>query len=109
MLTDENDARGMSIYFIQRQILGSFDNAKDLLAVIHKVTKSDPAVAHRILELLESGLKTLGVASIYQFDPKRFRVHFFHFPFHHPDTLKGLARMEQMMRWMTSRPNRHLN
>jgi hypothetical protein len=109
MLADHNDARGMSIYFIQRQVLGFFENAEDLVAAIQRVTKSDPAVAHRIIELLEAGLKTLGLTSIYQFDPKRFRVHFFHFPFHHPDTLKGLARMKQMMRWMTSRPNRVLN
>jgi hypothetical protein len=105
MLLDNNDARGMSIYFIQRQVLGSFESANDLVAAIHKVTKSDAAVAHRILELLESGLKTLGVASIHQFDPKRFRVYFFHFPYHHPDTRKGLARMEQMMHWMTNRPD----
>ena len=109
MLQNDNDARGMSIYFIQRQVLGSFENAEQLVAAIHKVTKLTPSIADRILELLESGLKTLGIASIYQFDPRRFRVHFFHFPFHHPKTLKGLARMEQMMHWMTSRPDRPLN
>ena len=109
MLQEGNYARGMSIYFVQRQILGSFESAEHLLAAIHDVGKSDPAIAHRIRELLESGLKTLGVASIYQFDPQRFKVHFFYFPFHHPDTLKGLARMEQMMHWMTSRPDRPLN
>ena len=109
MLKEDNYARGMSIYFVQRQVLGSFENAEGLVAAIRSVAKSDPAAAHRIIKLLESGLKSLGVASIYQFDPKRFKVHFFYFPFHHPDTLKGLARMEQMMHWMTSRPDRPLN
>ena len=109
MLLDDNDARGMSIYFIQRQVLGSFDSAEELVAAIRKVAKSDPAIAHRILERFESGLKSLGVASIYQFDPQKFRVHFFYFPFHHPKTIRGLARMEQMMRWIAHRPNRILN
>jgi hypothetical protein len=109
MLTNENDARGMSIYFLQRQVLGSFQNAEALVAAIGKISKTDRELAHRIIGLLESGLKTLGMTSIYQFDPRRFRVHFFHFPFYHPDTCKGLARMKSMMHWMTSRPNRLLN
>jgi hypothetical protein len=109
MLKDDSDVRGMSIYFIQRQVLGSFQSADDLLAAIQTVADSNPDLAKRIETLLDSGLDTLGVSSIHQFDPKRFRVHFFHFPFHHPKTLKGLARMEQMMRWMTSRPKRILN
>ncbi len=106
MLKDDSDARGMSIYFIQRQVLGSFESADDLLAAIQNVADSNPDLANRIEALLDSGLDTLGVSSIHQFDPKRFRVHFFHFPFHHPKTFKGLARLEQMMRWMTSRPSR---
>jgi len=109
MLKEGNHARSMSIYFIQRQVLGSFENAEHLVAAIHKVAKLYPGTAHRIIELLESGLRTLGVESIYQFDPKRFRVHFFHFPYHHPDTRKGFARMEQMMHWMASRSDRILN
>lgn len=109
MLKEGNHARGMSIYFIQRQVLGSFENAEHLVAAIHRVAKLYPRTAHRIIELIESGLRTLGVASIYQFDPKRFRVHFFHFPYHHPDTRKGFARMEQMMHWMASRSDRILN
>jgi hypothetical protein len=106
MLKDDSDARGMSIYFIQRQVLGSFESADDLLAAIQNVADANPDRANRIEALLDSGLDTLGVSSIHQFDPKRFRVHFFHFPFHHPKTLRGLARMEQMMQWMTSRPSR---
>jgi hypothetical protein len=109
MLKEGNHARGMSIHFIQRQVLGSFENAEHLVAAIHKVAKLYPRIAHRIIDLLESGLKTLGVASIYQFDPKRFRVHFFHFPYNHPDTRKGFARMEQMMHWMASRSDKILN
>jgi len=106
MLKDDSDVRGMSIYFIQRQILGSFESADDLLAAIQHVADSNPDLAYRIETLLDSGLDRLGVSTIHQFDPKRFRVHFFHFPFHHHKTVKGLARMEQMMRWMTSRPGR---
>ena len=106
MLHSDSDVRGMSIYFIQRQVLGSFECADDLLAAIQKVADCNPDIAHRIGTLLDAGLNRLGVASIHQFDPKRFRVHFFHFPFHHPKTEKGLLRMEQMMQWMTSRPGR---
>jgi hypothetical protein len=106
MLHRDSDVRGMSIYFIQRQVLGSFECADDLLATIQKVADCNPDLAHRIGMLLDEGLDRLGVTSIHQFDPKRFRVHFFHFPFHHPKTEKGLIRMEQMMKWMTSRPGR---
>jgi len=109
MLKAGNHARGMSIYFIQRQVLGSFENAEHLVAAIHRVAKRHPGTAHRIIELIESGLRTLGLASIYQFDPKRFRVHFFYFPYHHPDTRKGFARMAQMMHWMAGRSDRILN
>ena len=106
MLKDDSAVRGMSTHFIQRQVLGSFESANHLLAVIQKVADSDRDLAHRIETLLDMGLDGLGVPSILQFDPKRFRVHFFHFPYHHPKTVNGLARMEQMMRWMTSRPGR---
>jgi hypothetical protein len=106
MLKDDSAVRGMSTHFIQRQVLGSFESANDLLAAIQKVADSDRDLAHRIETLLNLGLDRLGVPSIHKFVPKRFRVHFFHFPYHHPKTVKGLARMEQMMRWMTSRPGR---
>ena len=106
MLHNDSDVRGMSIYFIQRQVLGFFECADDLLAAIQKVADCNPDMAHRIGTLLDMGLDRLGVTSIHEFDPKRFRVHFFHFPFHHPKTEKGLLRMEQMVQWMTSRPGR---
>jgi hypothetical protein len=106
MLKDDSAVRGMSTHFIQRQVLGFFESANDLLAAIQKVADSDRDLAHRIETLLNLGLDRLGVPSIHKFVPKRFRVHFFHFPYHHPKTVKGLARMEQMMRWMTSRPGR---
>ena len=109
MLKEDNFARGMSIYFIQRKVLGHFENAEHLVAAIHKVAESDPGTAQRIIKLLELGLKTLGVDSIYRFDPKRFRVHFFYFPYQHPETFKGLAKMKQMMHWMTNRTDRVLN
>jgi hypothetical protein len=106
MLHDDSDVRGMSSHFIQRQVLGSFDNATDLLAAIRKVADGDPDRARRIEILLDSGLDKLGISSIHQFDPKRFRVHFFHFPFDHPQTRRGLERMEKMIRWVASRPER---
>ena len=106
MLKNGNNARGMSIYFLQRQVLGSFESSDELLATIQQVAASDPGSARRIKELLDLGLRKLGVASIRQFDPKRFRVHFFHFPFHHPKTSDGLAKMSHMMQWMTDRPGR---
>jgi hypothetical protein len=109
MLHNDSDVRGMSIYFIQRQVLGSFESADELLAAIHKVAETDPGLARRIERLLDSGLERLGVPSIHHFDPKRFRVHFFHFPFRHPKTEEGLERMGQMMQWMANRPQRREN
>jgi len=106
MLDDDSDVRGMSSHFIQRQVLGSFDTANDLLSAVRKVADSDPDRAHRIKGLLDSGLDSLGISSIHQFDPQRFRVHFFHFPFHHPKTRGGLAKMAKMIRWTASRPER---
>jgi hypothetical protein len=106
MLKNDSKVRGMSIHFIQRQVLGSFDSARDLLAAIRTVADTNPELAQRIERLLDSGLDRLGVSSIHQFDPKRFRVDFFHFPYRHPKTFKGLARMEQMMGWLTSRSGR---
>ncbi len=107
MLKDDNNARGMSIYFLQRQVLGSFDSSDELLASIRNIGTFDPELAHRITHLLERGLDKLGVASIRQFDPQRFRVYFFHLPYNNPRFFKGLARMEQMMQWMTERPVRN--
>jgi len=106
MLNDDSAVRGMSTHFIQRQVLGSFENANDLLSAIQKVAVSDPDLARRIEICMDAGLDRLGISSIHQFDPKRFRVHFFHFPFHHPKTRRGLTRMEKMIRWVASRPER---
>jgi hypothetical protein len=112
MLEDDCHARGMSIYFMQRQILGSFESADDLLAAIRSVASTNPDLADRIAALLTSGLATLGIPSIHQFDPKRFKVHLFQIHFHHPETSRGFARMEQMIEWMTRRsrrPKKYLN
>ena len=106
MLKNDSSVRGMSIHFIQRQVLGSFESAGDLLAAIQAVAATDPERAQRIERLLESGLDQLGISSIHQFEPRRFRVDFFHFPYHHPKTYKGLARMEHMMSWLTGRCGR---
>ena len=106
MLKDDNNARGMSIYFLQRQILGSFESSDELIATIQKVAASDPALAARIEQLLDTGLDKLGVSSIRQFNPKRFRVHLFYFPYNHRKTVNGMAKMEQLMNWMSQRPDR---
>ena len=103
MLRNGSPVRGMSIHFIQRQVLGSFESADELLAAIRAVADTDPDRARRIESLLDSGMERLGVSSVRQFDPKRFRVHFFHFPYNHPKTFAGLDRMAQMMSWLTGR------
>jgi hypothetical protein len=105
MLADDNDARGMSIYFLQRQILGSFESSDEIIAAIQKIAVSNPPLANRIERLLDNGLQKLGVASIRQFSPKRFRVHFFHFPYNHFETSSGIAKLERMTNWMSDRPD----
>ena len=92
----------MGMYFIQRQVLGSFKSADDLVSVIKTIGNSRPDIAHRIKQLLESDLKTNGVKTIEKFDPEKFRVHFFHFPCYHPKTVEGFKRLEQVMQRLTS-------
>ena len=110
MLEDESKVHGMGMYFIQRQVLGSFKSADDLVSVIETIENSRPDIAHRIKQLLESDLKTNGVKTIQKFDPEKFRVHFFHFPCYHPKTVEGFKRLEQVMQRLTSgdRGVRHL-
>jgi hypothetical protein len=110
MLEDESKVHGMGMYFIQRQVLGSFKSADDVVAVIKTIRNSRPDLAHRIKQLLESDLKTNGVKTIQKFDPEKFRVHFFHFPCYHPKTVEGFKRLEQVMQRLTTgdRGVRHL-
>ena len=110
MLEDESKVHGMGMYFIQRQVLGSFRSADDLMSAIETIENSHPDIAHRIKQLLESDLKTNGVKTIEKFDPEKFRVHFFHFPYHHPKTVEGFKRLEQVIQRLTTadRGVRHL-
>jgi hypothetical protein len=110
MLEDQSKVQGMGMYFIQRQVLGSFKSADDLVSVIKTIGNSRPDIAHRIKQLLESDLKTNGVKTIQKFDPDKFRVHFFHFPCYHPKTVEGFKRLEQVIQRLATgdRGVRHL-
>ncbi len=111
MLEDESKVHGTGIYFIQRQVLGSFKSADDLVSVIKTIGNSRPDIAHRIEQLLESDLKTNGVKTIQKFDPEKFRVQFFHFPYHHPKTVEGFKRLEKVIQRLKTgdRGMQHLN
>ena len=102
MLEDESKAQGMGMYFIQRQVLGSFRSADDLMSAIETIENSAPDIAHRIRKLLESDLKTNGVKTIEKFDPGKFRVHFFNFPCYHPKTVEGFKRLEKVIQRLTA-------
>ncbi len=102
MLEDESKVHGMGMYFIQRQVLGSFGSADDLMSAIETIEESHPDVAQRIKQLLESDLKTNGIQTIQKFDPEKFRVKFFHFPYHHPKTVKGFERLDKIIQRLTA-------
>jgi hypothetical protein len=110
MLEDESKVHDR-IYFIQRQVLGSFGSADNLMSAIETIEDSHPDIAHRIKELLESDLKTNGVKTIQKFDPEKFRVHFFYFPCYHPKTVEGFKRLEKVIQRLTTRDRgmQHLN
>jgi hypothetical protein len=100
MLEDESKAHGTGMYFIQRQVLGSFKSAEDLLSAIETIENSQPEIAHQIKHLLESDLKSNGMKTIEKFDPEKFRVQFFYFPYHHPKIDQGFDCLEKMMQRM---------
>jgi hypothetical protein len=110
MLEEHSKCQGMGMYFIQRQVLGSFKSADDLVSVIKTIENSRPDIAHRIKQLLESDLKTNGVKTIQKFHPEKFRVQFFYFPCYHPKTVEGFKRLDQVVQRMTTagRGVRHL-
>jgi len=110
MLEDESKVHGTGMYFIQRQVLGSFRSADDLMSAIETIEISHPDIAQRIKQLLESDLKTNGIKTIQKFDPEKFRLHFFHFPYHHPKTVEGFKRLDQVIQRLTTgdRAMRHL-
>jgi hypothetical protein len=102
MLEDESKVHATGMYFIQRQVLGSFESADHLMSAIETIEDSHPDIAHRIKQLLESDLKTNGIQTIQKFNPKKFRVKFFHFPYHHPKTVRGFERLDKMIQRLTA-------
>jgi hypothetical protein len=80
------------------------------MSTIETISTSHPDIAHRITQLLESDLKTNGIKTIEKFDPEKFRVQFFHFPYHHPKTVEGFKRLDKMIQRLTigDRGMRHL-
>ena len=110
MLKDDSRVHATGMYFLQRHVLGSFGSAEDLMSAIETIEKSNPDIAHRIKQLLESDLKTNGVQAIRKFNPEKFRVQFFYFPCYHPKTVEGFKRLEQVVQRMTTvdRRVRHL-
>jgi hypothetical protein len=103
LLENKSDAHSTAIYFLQRQVLGSFESANDLVSVIETIGNSRPDVSQRIKQLLESDLRQNGIKSIDKFDPEKFRVQFFYFPYHHPKIDKGFRRLDQMIQRLTAR------
>ena len=102
MLKDDSRVHATGMYFLQRHVLGSFGSAEDLMSAIETIEKSNPDIAHRIKQLLESDLKTNGVKTIQKFNPEKFRVQFFYFPCYHPKTVEGFKRLEQVVQRMTT-------
>jgi len=97
-ILDENGvARDVAIYFLQRQVLGSFESADDFIEAINFISNCNPKIAHRILALMEAGLKKMGITSLQNFDAKKFKIDFFYFPLHHEQTVKGLNRLEKVI------------
>ncbi len=102
MLKDDSRVHATGMYFLQRHVLGSFGSAADLMSVIETIEKSNPDIAHRIKQLLESDLKMNGIKTIQKFHPEKFRVQFFYFPCYHPKTVEGFKRLEQVVQRMTT-------
>jgi hypothetical protein len=94
---EKGNGRGMAIYFLQRQVLGSFESVEELFSRIDDLRQTDPKAANDIMANLQSGLKNMGVSGLNGFRPQKFVFKFFHFPFHHPDSLQGFRRMEKVV------------
>ena len=98
-ILDENSVvRDVAIYFLQRQVLGSFESADDFIEAVHSIENLNPKLACRIYELMETGLRNLGIKSLQQFDAKKFKIDFFYFPFNHHETARGFDRLEKVIR-----------
>ena len=109
ILNENNAARDVAIYFLQRHVLGSFASTHEFIELIHGIANFNPKLAYRIFELMETGLKNLGIKSLHHFDAKKFKIDFFYFLFHHEKTSRGFARLEQVIRKLAFRPTRRLH
>ena len=72
------------------------------MSTLEDIEKTYPALAARIRQLLELDLKANGVRQIQNFDPQKFRVNFFYFHYHHPRTVAGFKRLDQMIQRLIS-------
>jgi hypothetical protein len=102
ILDKNSDARDVAIYFLQRQILGSFESSDDFMKSISEIRHYNPKIAYRIIELMEMGLKKMGISSLQNFDAKKFKIDFFYFLYGDEQTKKGLNRLEKVIRKLTS-------
>jgi hypothetical protein len=102
ILDTRHRARDVAIYFLQREVLGSFRTSHDLSEALAQIADSDPDLAARIAALMAAGLKAAGIKSLQKFDPQKFRINFFYFPYHHADTRLGLQRLEKMLNKLTA-------
>jgi hypothetical protein len=103
ILDEKNAARDVAIYFLQRQVLGSFKSADELIEAINEIESLNPKIAFRILELMEAGLKKLGISSLRNFDAQKFKINFFYFPFNHEQTTMGFNRLEKVILKLTKK------
>jgi hypothetical protein len=97
ILNEKCVARDVAIYFLQRQVLGSFASADDFIEALDAISNCNPKIAHRILALLETGLDQMGITSLQNFDTKKFKIDFFYFPLYHEQTARGLNRLEKVI------------
>ena len=109
ILDESSDVRDVAIYFLQRQVLGSFGSADDVIEAIKEIASLNPKLSFRIIELLEAGLKKLGIPSLQNFDAKKFKIDFFYFPFQHARTTQGLQRLEKVVRKLAASPSMSLH
>jgi len=102
ILDEKSCARDVAIYFLQRQVLGSFKSADEFIAAIDEIESLNPKLAIRILELVGIGLKELGILSLKNFDAKKFKVDFFYFSFWHEQARHGFGRLAKLVRRLLS-------
>ena len=109
ILNEKSVVRDVAIYFLQRQVLGSFESADDLIEAINEIKNLNPKIAYRIIELMEAGLKKLGITSLHNFDAKKFKIDFFYFPFQNEQTTKGFQSLEKVIQKLSTDRSLSLN